>query len=215
MLKNPKPVNNSMQPVGKVYPMRTVRDGYDSFQLCYLSDCVPDIRRRDNVALVGVYDPDGVDLQSVYETAYRQIRDYLKQNNVDTESIKHVLFAGGGSCIADLRLYILDKLRNGRPSNALNVFGYFDGSALSVNLADYKDREAVTLSFGNAVALGAALVSSGEQRLIRISPNSVEQNVNEFRAQFVLHELAQLLETLLNEDQKPELSRFYAKHHLI
>jgi hypothetical protein len=195
--------------------MRTVCDGYDSFQLCYYSDWVPSSQRKKNVALVGVYDVDGVDLKTVYEKAYRQIKDYLKQNNVDPESIQHVLFAGGGSCIADLRHYIMERLRNGRPSNSIHVCGYFDKTAQMSNMVDCFDGEAMNVSFGNAVALGAALVSSGMQSRSWIQLNNPVTGNQELTAQFVLRDLDNLLQRILDDDQRGIVNRFYEDHHLI
>lgn len=197
---------------GRTYRMRTVCDGHDSFRLCYNSRTVPADQIEDNVALVGVYDTNGVDLRSEYKKAYNQIKDYLDMCDVETESIQHVLFTGGGSCIADLRSYILEMLLNGRPASQIHVCGYFDREQRDGDLMDYKDGTKISLSFKNAVALGAALIGSGKQRPSESVFRDIRVNVREFSAQLLLRDVALVLDRILTDEQKIAVSAVYERH---
>jgi hypothetical protein len=215
LLAKPDQIGGDDQTPSKPHRMRTVCQGHDAFRLCYHSDAVRADQKEDHVALVGVYDRNGVDLRSEYRKAYNQIKDYLDMCYVETENIQHVLFAGGGACIADLRSYILDMLLNGRPASQLHVCGYFDRTGEEKDLVDYQDGSAIALSFKNAVAWGAALVSSGKQTLSERAFRDIRVNVAEFSAQLTLRDLDLVLNEILTEEQKNLVAAVYERHHLI
>jgi hypothetical protein len=212
LLAKPDQIGGDDQTPSKPHRMRTVCQGHDAFRLCYHSDAVRADQKEDHVALVGVYDRNGVDLRSEYRKAYNQIKDYLDMCYVETENIQHVLFAGGGACIADLRSYILDMLLNGRPASQLHVCGYFDRTGEEKDLVDYQDGSAIALSFKNAVAWGAALVSSGKQTLSERAFRDIRVNVREFSAQLLLRDLALVLDRILTDEQKIAVSAVYERH---
>ena len=77
---------------------------------------------------------------------------------------------------------------------------------------DYKDGTKISLSFKNAVALGAALIGSGKQRPSESVFRDIRVNVREFSAQLLLRDVALVLDRILTDEQKIAVSAVYERH---